>query len=148
MKLTKDKLRQIIKEELEELMSVKEVGSWKTKPLVHVGIGEVPDDRYVPPPSSKTQNISGPPPLAKEIFSLQSNDPKIDNDPKMVASINTLGNFISSLEKNSKLDFDKSKVEKQGGLKTLLVRIDKPEFGKPELRDKIEKFLQSKNIQI
>ena len=111
MKLTKDKLRQIIKEELEELMSVKEVGSWKTKPLVHVGIGEVPDDRYVPPPSSKTQNISGPPPLAKEIFSLQS------NDPKMLALINTIGNLISSFETGASDSLKKHDVNR---LKVLL----------------------------
>jgi hypothetical protein len=110
MKLTKDKLRQIIKEELEELMSVKEVKPDAMIGQVGGGLDE-PSDEHVPPPSSKTQNISGPPPLAKEIFSLQS------NDPKMVALINTIGNLISSFETGASDSLKKHDVNR---LKDLL----------------------------
>jgi hypothetical protein len=139
MKLTRERLKQIIKEELQEVKYDAMIGR------MGGGTDEKPNYSAVPSgpdrPSSVTQPLKPQTkPLYQQIFELPN-----DRNMEKTIAINTLGNFVSAVETNSVLvKFDKDKVDEKGGVSVLLQQINAP----AELAEKIKSFLQSKNIEI
>lgn len=98
MKLTRDRLKQIIKEELEEMKG--DYRDVMTGEPISGGHDEKPHDRSAVPSAPDIPKTASQPskpetvPMAKEIFALRS------TDPKMIGIINSVGNLISSFESN------------------------------------------------